>query len=778
MAIYDAGTASLAANGTVTGAGTTWMAPLTLIRVGATIVFKTEPVKIYTISEIVSDTQINVYNPNSETVPAGTGYAILAHDGITVQGLAQDVAETLRYYQSQESYVAQAVDAFNNFDANKFDTKVSQVNTQHGDVVTIGAQVSSDASQVTADKNAAAASAASASADKDAAATSAQEAADYAASLDTQNLLRKDLNFSDVADKAAARANLDVYSKSEIDRSSTYNLWDFHPEPNGGNTDSRPYIQAAIDYIASVGGGTLLIPKSADRFVVSSYGGSSISGHSGIIQLKSNVNIKIEGKIEIGYFFNEKPFQLFVGFDNANPQDSSDLRDVRIYGGGVIDFAGYYFGEASQLRSGITLGRSYNCHVEDIKFQNGDLTWAVTAGWAGYGSNCSVSGCTFENLVVSDINMDHSTVFIICPFSSVRACKFIMQSNRAKVIACAVELHQNNTSFTDCSVYGYARVCYVVILGGEHLGAGNFLYNCIVSGITADIYGQFVTFGAGTNAIATTAINGVTVSNNRVTSPNASGSCSFIDFLQANDLDDTSNFNISDILVVGNSFIANPERELSYAVALNGRFSRMKFSDNVFDVNVAIKSELGSANRITIDGLLWDESNTILSSNAKRTLKNIFDFNNVSSISNSEIHCNVVGGNETQFSMIYFREYTTFSRVDARVTPTTWKTSTGTAVVVEGSPVIPSGLFVSYPKLINFTINAGANAQRVTGGSSYSWVARADVISTPGVGVSGKFDAPSSYCGSNNGQLTGLGWQLDGAQHSFDCVVMLNSYRT
>lgn len=105
MAIYDLGTASLAATGEVTGVGTTWKAPLTLIRVGATIIFKTSPLKIYTISEIISDTQINVYNPNGETVPAGTGYAILAHDGITVQGLAQDVAETLRYYQSKETSI-------------------------------------------------------------------------------------------------------------------------------------------------------------------------------------------------------------------------------------------------------------------------------------------------------------------------------------------------------------------------------------------------------------------------------------------------------------------------------------------------------------------------------------------------------------------------------------------------------------------------------------------------------------------------------------------------
>lgn len=217
MAIYDLGTASLAANGEVTGVGTTWKAPLTLIRVGATIVFKTEPVQIYTIAEIISDTQVNVYNPNSETVPAGTGYAILAHDGITVQGLAQDVAETLRYYQSRETEVSTAVDIFKDFDQDKFSNDVSQVNTQFGEIVTISAQVSADSAQVTADKNSAAASAISASNDKDSAAASAQEAADYAASLDTQNLLKKDLSLSDLTDKQLSRQNLDVYSKSEVD---------------------------------------------------------------------------------------------------------------------------------------------------------------------------------------------------------------------------------------------------------------------------------------------------------------------------------------------------------------------------------------------------------------------------------------------------------------------------------------------------------------------------------------------------------------------------------
>lgn len=150
MAIYDLGTASLAANGEVTGVGTTWKAPLTLIRVGATIIFKTSPLKIYTISEIISDTQINVYNPNSETVPAGTGYAILAHDGITVQGLAQDVAETLRYYQSKETSIESLLQFIgqDNFDWPRFEQLANQSVT--GAAESLASQIAAAESAATA----------------------------------------------------------------------------------------------------------------------------------------------------------------------------------------------------------------------------------------------------------------------------------------------------------------------------------------------------------------------------------------------------------------------------------------------------------------------------------------------------------------------------------------------------------------------------------------------------------------------------------------------------
>lgn len=217
MAIYDAGTASLSADGTVTGVGTTWSQPLTLIRVGATMIFNTTPASIVTIAEIISDTEIRVFNDKGFTAPAGTQYSILAHDGITVQGLAQDVAETLRYYQSRETEIAAAVDAFNQFDAGAFQQNVTNVNNQSQQVAIDAAQVASDKSQVSSDKDSAAASASSALADKNAAAASAAEAANSAASLDASNLLRVDRSLSDLTDKPLSRSNLDVYSKGEVD---------------------------------------------------------------------------------------------------------------------------------------------------------------------------------------------------------------------------------------------------------------------------------------------------------------------------------------------------------------------------------------------------------------------------------------------------------------------------------------------------------------------------------------------------------------------------------
>lgn len=120
MAIYRKGQASMDADGYITGYGTNWKTALTLIRPGATIVFATNPVAYATISEIINDTSLRATSTGGAVVPQGD-YVILLHDSITVDGLAQDVAETLRYYQGQETMYQEFVDFLKTFDWEKLE---------------------------------------------------------------------------------------------------------------------------------------------------------------------------------------------------------------------------------------------------------------------------------------------------------------------------------------------------------------------------------------------------------------------------------------------------------------------------------------------------------------------------------------------------------------------------------------------------------------------------------------------------------------------------------
>lgn len=126
MALYREGKAAMAADGTVTGTGTKWQSSLSLIRPGATIMFLSSPIQMAVVNKVVSDTEIKAITTNSAIV-ASTDYAILLSDSLTVDGLAQDVAETLRYYQSQETVIADAVDFFKDFDFESLQNLASQI---------------------------------------------------------------------------------------------------------------------------------------------------------------------------------------------------------------------------------------------------------------------------------------------------------------------------------------------------------------------------------------------------------------------------------------------------------------------------------------------------------------------------------------------------------------------------------------------------------------------------------------------------------------------------
>lgn len=78
------------------------------------------------VNKVVSDTEIKAITTKGAVV-ASSDYAILLSDSLTVDGLAQDVAETLRYYQSQETVIADAVDFFKTFDFESLQNLANQV---------------------------------------------------------------------------------------------------------------------------------------------------------------------------------------------------------------------------------------------------------------------------------------------------------------------------------------------------------------------------------------------------------------------------------------------------------------------------------------------------------------------------------------------------------------------------------------------------------------------------------------------------------------------------
>lgn len=96
--IYTTGTIAISGN-TLTGTGTNFTAAGSLIRNGCTVIALTSPAQVFQITAIGSATSLTVTPAANPAIPAGTKYAILLSDSLSVDGLAQDIAETFTMYQ-------------------------------------------------------------------------------------------------------------------------------------------------------------------------------------------------------------------------------------------------------------------------------------------------------------------------------------------------------------------------------------------------------------------------------------------------------------------------------------------------------------------------------------------------------------------------------------------------------------------------------------------------------------------------------------------------------
>ncbi len=167
--IYTTGTIAISGN-TVTGTGTNFSAPLSLIRVGCTLIAIENPVQIFTITEIKSGTELSVTPAANPAIPAGTKFSILLSDSISVDGLAQDVAETLRYYQGKETEIAAAVEWWKDFGGDgQMDQLLANIRAETAQSTANAQKTEADKKTTEGYKNAAATSATAAKSSQDAA---------------------------------------------------------------------------------------------------------------------------------------------------------------------------------------------------------------------------------------------------------------------------------------------------------------------------------------------------------------------------------------------------------------------------------------------------------------------------------------------------------------------------------------------------------------------------------------------------------------------------------
>lgn len=226
MAIYRTGQASMDAQGYITGYDTKWREQLTLIRPGATIFFIDAPFQAAVISEVISDTQIRAITTGGAEI-GRSNYIILLHDSITVDGLAQDVAETLRYYQSKETQIEEAIEFFKNFDLKQLQDLANQVKS---DTDAIKAQTQQIKDSAIIETEAIKQEAFGA---RDQAVLARDEARQWAQQVHPENLLHKDQNLNDLADKAEARKVLHVQAVISNDPDS-------HSTPGDYNSFTNP----------------------------------------------------------------------------------------------------------------------------------------------------------------------------------------------------------------------------------------------------------------------------------------------------------------------------------------------------------------------------------------------------------------------------------------------------------------------------------------------------------------------------------------------------------
>lgn len=310
MAIYRTGQASMDAQGYITGYGTKWREQLTLIRAGATIIFLSNPLQFGVITEVVNDTSMRAITTNGAVV-AKTNYIILLHDSLTVDSLAQDVAETLRYYQGKESEIAHFIEFLEDFDFAKLESLTNQTIQKAAEAKTSATNAKNSETAAKNSQTAAKTSETNAKASETAANNSKNAAASSASAAKTSetNAKASENKAKEYSDKAASFAYPmtqydwpvvtgaeNVYIKiAKLTDPSSNNSHMTLMVTNGGNYGST---YGNIDFIEISARG---LPSSLTAANVNNYIGIRRLGSTGLTddnQMRYGL-VKVDGAIEV-----------------------------------------------------------------------------------------------------------------------------------------------------------------------------------------------------------------------------------------------------------------------------------------------------------------------------------------------------------------------------------------------------------------------------------------------------------------------------------------------
>ena len=256
-------------------------------------------------------------------------------------------------------------------------------------------------------------------------------------------------------------------------------------------TDNRKALQIAVDY-CSKNKKILILPKG--KILLNSFGISKAAkAHSNIIDLSSNTTITGTGsELIIGNFFDDKNFTVFSGFNASNPLEFKEIENIG-FDHVTIDFnaSNSYMKTGYLLRKAIEFGHTKNGYVTESVFKNGDLSCAIGSGYGNKNesSNIKIYNNKFINLIKSEKNNDHSTVYINSQFSEVYNNSFSNTSTQGKLVACATELHSSNTKFYNNTILGYTRMMYVAATEKENYTITNInIFNNTANITNAAIY--------------------------------------------------------------------------------------------------------------------------------------------------------------------------------------------------------------------------------------------------------------------------------------------------